>query len=126
GRAGAELRALPGPYHAEHYFTAAVAALAAGRIDDARRHASSGGDLAIRPSSRRNALFIRARAAAAAGDLLPAESLCRTAASHSYRAQGGDGLLLWGEVLTRLGRPGEACKAYGLAIHPDPETHSAP
>jgi tetratricopeptide (TPR) repeat protein len=85
----------------------------------------AGGDLAIRPSSRRNALFIRARVAAAAGELDRAESLCRTAASHSYRAQGGDGLLLWGDVLTQLERVEEGCEAYQLAIERDPQSESA-
>src|SRR3954468_12574398 len=33
----AEIRDLPRPYHAEHWFTAAVASIAAGRLDDARR-----------------------------------------------------------------------------------------
>lgn len=123
--ARAELRDLPRPYHAEHFFTAAVAALAAGRPDDARRHALAAADLAIRPSSRRNALFIRARVAAALGDWQRAESLCRAAASHSYRAQGGDGLVLWGDALMRLGCTDEAWEAYQLAIDRDPQSESA-
>ncbi|MCA1828225.1 MAG: hypothetical protein ABR567_12755 [Myxococcales bacterium] len=121
----ADLRDLPRPYHAEHYFTAAVASLAAGRLDDARRHALSAADLAIRTSSRRNALFIRARVAAAQGDWARAESLCRTAASHSYRAQGGDGLVLWGDALMRLGHPDEAWEAWELAIERDPQSENA-
>ena len=54
-----------------------------------------------------------------------AESLCRAAAAHPYRAQGGDGLLMWGDVLTRLGRADEAEQAYALAIERDGQSESA-
>src|SRR4051812_39420572 len=121
----AELRDLPRNYHAEHFFTGAVALLGAGRIDDAGRCALTGGRVAIRPSSVRNALFIRARVAAAMRDWAAAESLCRAAASHGYRAQGGDGLLLWGDLLTRLGRGAAARQAYAMAIERDAQSQSA-
>ncbi len=120
-----ELRDLPRTYHAEHSFTGAVALICAGRLDPARECALAGAAAAIRPSSKRNALFIRARVAAASGDLVRAESLCRTAAAHSWRAQGGDGLLFWGDVLTRLDRPAEARQAYALAIERDGQSQSA-
>ena len=121
----AELRDLPRPYHAEHFFTGAVALIGVGRLDAARRCALAGADMAIRPSSKRNALFIRARVAAAAKEWMRAESLCRAAAAHPYRAQGGDGLLMWGDVLTRLGRADEAEQAYALAIERDGQSESA-
>jgi tetratricopeptide (TPR) repeat protein len=119
------LRDLPRTYHAEHYFTGAVALIAAGRLDRARECSLIGAGAAIRPSSKRNALFIRARVAAAADDWIRAEALCRTAAAHPWRAQGGDGLLLWGDVLTRLDRTDEARRAYALAIERDAQSQSA-
>src|SRR5438046_1002635 len=57
----ADLRDLPRTYYAEHHFTGAVALIAAGRLDSARECALAGGNAAIRLSSKRNALFIRAR-----------------------------------------------------------------
>ncbi|HET7788738.1 MAG TPA: tetratricopeptide repeat protein [Myxococcales bacterium] len=116
---------LPRRYHAEHFFTGAVALIGAGRFDAAYRCALGGLEAAIRPSSKRNALFIRARVAAAAGDWVRAESLCRAASAHPYRAQGGDGLLLWGEALTRLERFDEARHAYALAVERDRQSESA-
>ena len=121
----AELRDLPRHYHAEHYFTGAVALIGVGRHDAARGCAIAGADAAIRPSSKRNALFIRARVAAAANDWQLAESLCRAAAPHPYRAQGGDGLLFWGDLLVRLERLAEAGQAFALAIDRDRQSQSA-
>jgi tetratricopeptide (TPR) repeat protein len=121
----AELCDLPRNYHAEHFFTGAVALIGAERQDAARRCALAGADVAIRLSSKRNALFIRARVAAASGDWTGAEALCRAAAAHRYRRQGGDGLLFWGDVLMRLERPAEAREAYALAVARDSESESA-
>jgi tetratricopeptide (TPR) repeat protein len=78
-----------------------------------------------RPSSERNAIFLRARVAAARGELERAESLCREAAAHPHRWQGGDGLLLWGDVLSQLGRPDHARDAWRLALERDPQSTSA-
>jgi tetratricopeptide (TPR) repeat protein len=121
----ADLSDLPSHYHAEHFFTGAVALIGTGRHDAARGCALTGADRAIRPSSKRNALFIRARVAAAANDWILAESLCRAAAAFPYRGQGGDGLLLWGDVLMRLERLEEATQAYALAIDRDGQSQSA-
>jgi len=121
----ADLDDLPRNYHAEHFFTGAVACLGAGRHDGARRCALAGAAAAIRPSSKRNALFIQGRVAAAMGEPARAESLCREAAAFPYRAQGGDGLLLWGDLLVRLERRGEAPEAYALAIARDGQSESA-
>jgi len=121
----ADLDDLPRNYHAEHFFTGAVACLGMGRHDVARRCAFAGADVAIRPSSKRNALFIRARVAAAEDEPARAESLCREAAAFPYRAQGGDGLLLWGDLLVRLDRLDEAREAYELAVARDPQSVSA-
>jgi tetratricopeptide (TPR) repeat protein len=121
----AEPRDLPRTYHAEYFFTGAVALTAAGRLDAGCDCARSAAGAAIRPSSKRNALFIRARVAAAMNEWTRAEALCHAAAVHRYRAQGGDGLLFWGEVLLRLGYPEEAHRAYALAIERDGQSESA-
>lgn len=121
----AELRDLPRNYHAEHHFTGAAALLGTGRLEAAREAALAGARAAIRPSSKRNSYFVRARVSAAAGDWTRAESLCRTAAVHPWRGQGGDGLLLWGDVLDRLDRLEEAQQAWALAIERDGQSQSA-
>lgn len=121
----AEMGDLPRPYHAEHYFTGAVALLGAGQFAAAHRCASAAAGVAVRPSSKRNAFFIRARVAAAMEDWPRAEALCRAASEQPHRAQGGDGLLLWGDALTRLGRPDEARHAWALAIERDGQSESA-
>jgi tetratricopeptide (TPR) repeat protein len=121
----AALRDLPPNYYAEHFFTGAVALLGVGRIDAARECAIAGSGAAMRPSSKRNSLFIRARVAAAMGELLRAEELCRTAAGSHYRAAGGEGLLFWGGILERLGRFEEARHAYALTAERDSESESA-
>ena len=121
----AELRDLPSNYHAEHFFTGAAALLGVGQIDAARECAIAAEGAAVRPSSKRNSLFIRARVAAAMGELARAEVLCRTAAQNPYRAAGGEGLLFWGGILTRLERFDEARHAYALAVERDSESESA-
>jgi hypothetical protein len=84
-----------------------------------------GSALARRPSSSRNALFLRAQIAAARGDWLTAEQHCRAAAGHPFRGQGGDGLLLWARVLEKLGRVAEARDALSLVSSRDPESAAA-
>jgi tetratricopeptide (TPR) repeat protein len=121
----AELIDLPRPYHAEHFFTGVVALIGTGNLNVAESCARAGEEAAIRPSSRRNALFILARVAAAMEDWLRTEALCSAAANHAYRAAGGDGLLLWGDALARLGRPAEAREAYALAMERDRQGESA-
>src|SRR5438552_15759493 len=101
GRAGealrhwhrAELGDLPRHYHAEHFFTGAVAQIAAGELDAAQRCARTGERAAVRASSRRNALAICGRVAAAMGEWTEAERLFRAAAQHPHRGQGGDAML---------------------------------
>ena len=44
---------------------------------------------------------------------------------HRYRYQGGEGLLLWGDALARLGRLDEARAAWALVGERDPESESA-
>jgi tetratricopeptide (TPR) repeat protein len=121
----AQLLDLPRRYHAEHFFTGAVALAGVHDHDAARRCARAGSDAAVRPSSKRNALFIRARVAAATRAWAEAESLCRAAAANAYRYQGGDGFLFWGDLLASLGRPAEARDAYALAIDRDRQSESA-
>jgi tetratricopeptide (TPR) repeat protein len=121
----AELRDLPRPYHAEHFFTGVVVLLALGDLDAADGCARAASHVAMRPSSRRNAFFVRARVAEAQGDYERAEQLCRAGAQHSYKAAGGDGLLLWGDLLRALHREEEAREAYSLAVRRDAESESA-
>jgi tetratricopeptide (TPR) repeat protein len=121
----AERSDLPPHYHAEHFFTGAVARIAAGDLAGARRCADAGARVAMRPSSRRNALAIRGRVAAAMGEWMEAENLFRAAALHTYRGQGGDALLFWGDALARLERFEEAQHAYALAVERDPQSESA-
>jgi len=121
----AELGDLPRRYYAEHFFTGAVAQIAAGNLEVADRCARAGERAAVRVSSRRNALAIRGRVAAAMHEWTEAERLFRSAALHPYRGQGGDALLRWGDVLSRLGRLEEARHAYELALERDPQSESA-
>lgn len=121
----AELRDLPAAYHAEHFFTGTMALIGAGEVEAAGRCAEAGAQVATRPSSRRNALFIKAQVALAAGEIFLAESLCRAGAANPYRRQGGDGLLLWGELLERIGWRAQARSAYGLAVERDAQSESA-
>jgi tetratricopeptide (TPR) repeat protein len=121
----AELGDLPRHYHAEHFFTGAVAQLARGDVVAAERYAEAGARASVRPSSRRNALAIRGRVAVAMEDWIEAEHLFRAAAQNPYRGQGGDALLSWGDVLSRLGRSQEARQAYALARERDPQSESA-
>ena len=58
-------------------------------------------------------------------DWTEAERLFRAAAENPYRGQGGESLLAWGDVLSRLGRCEEARHAYALARDRDPQSESA-
>jgi len=110
---------------AEYHFTRIVALLAAGRLDDAETVLWDGEKAARRPSSKRNAIFLRARIAAARGDWVAAERHCRLAANHPFRTQGGDGLLLWAEALDELDRTADAAEARRLVLERDPESEAA-
>jgi tetratricopeptide (TPR) repeat protein len=121
----ADIGGLPYEYWAEHHFTGAAALLALGRLDEALEAAQGGAADAVRPSSLRNVLFLQARIHAAAGRLAEAEALCREAAAHPLQTQGGDGLLLWGDLLLELGRPEEALAAWRLCVERDPQSESA-
>lgn len=116
---------LPQTYQAEFHFTRTAALLAEGRVEDAERALSEGESVARRLSSRRNALFMRARVAASRCDWVQAEGFCRQAADHAFRGQGGAGLLLWAQTLGQLGRHGEADDALRLVSQRDPESDAA-
>lgn len=116
---------LPPSYHAEHHFTHAAARLAEKDTPGARGAVERGAAVAKRPSSARNAEILRARVAVAEGRLEDAERRLAAAAAHPHRRQGGDGLLLWGDVLRELGRGEEAKRAWALAARRDPESASA-
>ncbi len=118
-------RWLPLAFRAEIHFARAAALLAEARLDDADSALDDGERVLRRVSSRRNLLFLRARVAAARGNWAGAESLCRAAAHHAFRGQGGAGLLLWADALTHLGRGSEAEEALRLVSQRDPESESA-
>jgi tetratricopeptide (TPR) repeat protein len=118
-------RWLPLAYQAEFHFTRAVALLAAGRDEDAAAAMGEGESVARRRSSRRNALFLRARLASVDGDWDRVERLCREAAGHEYRGQGGAGLVLWAQALKKLGRHREADETLRLVSQRDPESDAA-
>jgi tetratricopeptide (TPR) repeat protein len=118
-------RWLPAAYRAEYHFTRAAALLAAGQTDRAESALADAEALVKRASSRRNAFVLRARVAAARGDLAAVERLCREAASHPFSGQGGSGLLLWARTLEQLGRDGEALEAFRLVTLRDPESEAA-
>jgi tetratricopeptide (TPR) repeat protein len=122
---GVEADWLPANYRAELHFTRAATHLAAGEPAAAAKALDEARGLLRRGSSARNLLFLEARVAAARQDWALAEKLCREAASHPYKCQGGDGLLLWAKALGELGRPEEAAQARLLVLERDPESESA-
>ncbi|MFT3839534.1 MAG: hypothetical protein QM723_21300 [Myxococcaceae bacterium] len=117
--------ALPYDYRAELHFTFVVAHLANRDVPSARASLENARRALSRFSSKRNILFLEARCARAEGDLKEAARLCELAANHDYRGQGGDGLLLWGDVCSDLGDLAGARRAWQLAIDRDPESESA-
>lgn len=122
---GIDRVALPVAWRAEAHYTRASALLALDRVADAAVEAEAGLAAARRASSQRNGWFLLARAAARAGDLAHACALFERGARHFYRRQGGDSLVLWGDVLAAQGRGAEARTAWSLAIERDPESAAA-
>lgn len=116
---------LPANYWSEFHYTWAVTWLGLGRVGDARAEAQRGLDVAQRMASTRNGQFLLARVARAEGSLLEARELLEAGANHPYRGQGGDGLLLWGDIMNELGSPEGASKAWSLAVERDAESESA-
>jgi tetratricopeptide (TPR) repeat protein len=116
---------LPGVYQAEPHYCRAAALLSLGKLDAAERAIKEGQSVAKRTSSERNGLFLLARVAARRERWSEAEALCREASAHRWRYQGGEGLLLWGDALARLGRAEEARAAWKLVGERDPESESA-
>jgi tetratricopeptide (TPR) repeat protein len=116
---------LPPTFRAEYHFTRAAALLAVGRIDDAEAVVNLAEGLAKRLSTKRNALFMRARVAAARQDWVSAERHCREAADHPFRGQGGTGLLLWAQALRQLGQHAQAEEALRQVTERDPESDAA-
>ncbi|MBS2023142.1 MAG: tetratricopeptide repeat protein [Deltaproteobacteria bacterium] len=116
---------LPHHFRSEYWFAVAFAALGAGDYAACQKALSHATDALVRFSSKRNILFLEARLAAATGDLRRAASLCEQAANHKYKGQGADGLVLWGDVLSKLGDPAGAAHAWQLAIDRDGESEWA-
>ena len=116
---------MPGVYQSEVHFARAVALLGLKELDEAERSVRRGLELAKRRSSERNALFLLGRILERRGDVDMAEQILRVGVEHAYRGQGGDGLLLWGDVLASLRRPDEARAAWTLAVERDAQSESA-
>jgi tetratricopeptide (TPR) repeat protein len=113
-------------YRSEFFFTRAAALLALHRYDEAQRAAVEGLERARRDSSTRNGLFLLGRIALAAERLDEALRFFEAGASHpTYKGQGGDALLAWGDCLEKLGRHDEARVAWGLVLERDKQSGAA-
>jgi len=122
---GIDRVAFSAAWRAEAHYTRASALLALDRIAEAGVEAEAGLTAARRASSQRNGWFLLARVAARAGDLARACALFERGARHAYRRQGGDSLVLWGDVLSAQRRVADARTAWSLAIERDPESAAA-
>lgn len=112
-------------YASEYHLSHAFACLGAGRLDEAEAQIAEARAIAVRPSTIRNTLFLRARVAFERGDFDEAERLCREGAEHPWRWQGGDGLLLLAELCARRGDVEGRERALRLVIERDPESTCA-
>lgn len=121
----ADEKSLPPIFRAEYHYTNASLALAEGESGKALEAAQAGLAVAKRASSKRNGFFLRARVLVAIGETAKALEEFERAAAAPYRAQGGDGLLAWGDLLHALGRDVEARIAWQMAVERDPESHWA-
>jgi tetratricopeptide (TPR) repeat protein len=115
-------RNLPRLYRAEVAFTLAAALRDLGRLDEAWEAAERGLTQSRRQSSKRNALFLLGSIAARKGQTQHAILLLEQGASHPYRGQGGDGLLLLGDLYGLVGRDAEQRTAYQWAAQRDPQS----
>jgi hypothetical protein len=111
----------PALYRAEVHFTQAAAALSDGDLVSALASVDAGERLAVRMSSKRNAVFLRAEVLMARGDAPGADAAFRVGTASRYRGQGGPSLSLWARCLERLGRPDEAAQARALISERDPQ-----
>ena len=123
--AGGSREGLGPLFAAEFHLSRVFALLAAGDVDGAQADVVEALRHAKRPASTRNALFLRARIADARGDVDSADRLCKEAAEHPHRWQGGDGLVFWGRILMRQDRRPQAAEAFRLAIERDRQSVSA-
>lgn len=115
----------PAYFKAEPHYTKAAIELAAGELDAALEAVALGLQTAVRASSKRNGLFLRARIRAGRGEHEQALADFEIASKADYRWQGGDGLLAWGDLLQRMGRSADAARAWQLTVERDPESESA-
>lgn len=121
----ADRNGLPPTFFAEHHFTRALCLLELKRFDESAAELDIAETFAMRISSKRNLIYMRARLAMARGDFEAAEKLYRLGAKHRYRGQGGEALLAWGDCLVKLERPEEARTAWELCVRRDPQSESA-
>jgi tetratricopeptide (TPR) repeat protein len=122
GAARVDLPVLPRPVFD---FTSAVVLMSLARWDHAEQAVRTGLGSALLRRHARDGLFLLSRIELGRDHLGEAERYAREAAAHPWRWQGGDGLLLWGDILSRIGRRDEAGKAWSLAVERDPESESA-
>lgn len=115
----------PEPFRAEWYFTRAAALRDLKSLKDAQQEAEEGMRRSVRASSKRNALFLMAGIARGQGKFSEAIAMLEQGVAHRYIGQGGDGLLLLGDLYAQAGRSVEALRAFELAIERDPESRSA-
>jgi tetratricopeptide (TPR) repeat protein len=115
----------PPIFHPEHHFALAAVYLAKGDTRGALAELDLARPLAVRASSVRNEVFLRARCLAAAGDTPGALAEYQRGAAMAYVGQGGDALLAWGDLLARLDRHDEARRVWQLAIERDAESGAA-
>jgi tetratricopeptide (TPR) repeat protein len=118
-------RHLPRSFRAEVHFTRAAALRDVGRLREAKIAAEAGATLSLRASSKRNALFVLGSIAAAEGQPKRAIEILEHGATHAYRAQGADGLVLLGEQYLQIGLNVESDWAYACAIARDPQGFAA-
>lgn len=116
---------VPAAYQAENFYAHSAALLAAGNANDALAAVIVGESKAVRASSKRNALLLRARILEKLGRDADALRFFESAAAHPYKGQGGDGLLAWGDLLQRRGESDGARKAWGLVLERDPQSEAA-
>ncbi len=121
----ADRNGLPPIFYAEHHFTRALCLLELKRFDESAAELDVAETFAMRITSKRNLIYMRARLAMARGDFEAAEKLYRLGAKHPYRGQGGEALLAWGDCLVKLDRSDEARTAWELCVRRDPQSASA-
>ena len=117
--------ALPKLFRSEYWYTRGAALRERGNLDEARQTIEQGVRMARRASSDRNGIFLLGSVAFRANDLRAAVRHFEQGVAHTYKAQGGDALLMLAEAYARLERPADMKRTYALVIERDPESKAA-